>query len=335
MTTLRRFLLLGLASGFAMILVALSASAKIPKQDLPPDINKESLAQWGQSQAVFLANLIQAQGGPVGLSEPPVFTHRLQLVVKGQALRGPIKNGDMILGMHSIRQQNVPVFPVGKECVVAATLVRGNWRVDTITEATPAAVAKAKSVCSIPLGWKVENKELISPWFVLGNKAWPENNRPKGIMFCAKTGRPAYLAGDNVEMTLEVVPPKVSLKYGNPDGDGEFKIIVTNPTKKDLTVSALLSDGKKILWDESLVILCQGKVYPIPGAKGISGKVEPTVLKPGQSVSTVVNVLKLKGPDWPRGGYRIEFQFCLGEQSVSKSFYYLSKHLDPIREKLK
>jgi hypothetical protein len=27
----------------------------------------------------------------------------------------------------------------------------------------------------------------------------------------------------NVDFKSEIVPPKVKLKYGNPDGDGEFK----------------------------------------------------------------------------------------------------------------
>ena len=50
-----------------------------------------------------------------------------------------------------------------------------------------------------------------------------------------------------------------------------------------------------------------------------------------ESVSTVVNALQLSGPEWPRGGYRIEFQFCLGEKSQTKSFYYMSSHHDKVR----
>ena len=141
------------------------------------------------------------------------------------------------------------------------------------------------------------------------------------------------LVGEGVEFTAEPVPPKVVLKYGNPDGDGEYRVTVKNVTNKPLTIPALLSDGKAPLWDESLVILCQGKRYLVPGAKGVEKKPQPTVLKPGESVSGVVNALKLQGPEWPRGGYRIEFQFCLGEKSVTKSFYYTSKHHDPLREK--
>ena len=56
------------------------------------------------------------------------------------------------------------------------------------------------------------------------------------------------------------------------------------------------------------------------------------VLKPGETVAGTIHVFALDGPDWPRGGYRIEFQFCLAEKSATHSFYYLSKHHDPIRE---
>ena len=48
----------------------------------------------------------------------------------------------------------------------------------------------------------------------------------------------------------------------------------------------------------------------------------------------MVNVLRLQGPEWPRGGDRIEFQFCLGEKGVTQSFFYFSKHHDPLRAKL-
>ena len=61
-------------------------------------------------------------------------------------------------------------------------------------------------------------------------------------------------------------------------------------------------------------------------------KVEATKLEPGQSVSSTVNALALKGPEWPQGGYRIEFRFCLGEKSKTQSFYYMSRHHDKLRD---
>ena len=45
------------------------------------------------------------------------------------------------------------------------------------------------------------------------------------------------------------------------DGDGEYKITVSNPTDQPLTVDALRREGKRVLWKESLVILCQGQAY--------------------------------------------------------------------------
>ena len=57
-------------------------------------------------------------------------------------------------------------------------------------------------------------------------------------------------------------------------------------------------------------------------------------LRAGESISGTANALKLEGPEWPRGGYRIEFRFCLGEKASNQSFYYFSKHHDAIRAAL-
>lgn len=153
-----------------------------------------------------------------------------------------------------------------------------------------------------------------------------------GDIICDATGRPGLLAGRDVELTVEHVPPPKEIKWTNPDGDGQYKVTVTNPTEKELVVPALLRRGKEVLWKESLAIVCQDKAYVIPGATGSPTDCEAVKLKPGESISSVVNALQLQGPKWPRGGYRIAFQFCLGEKSVTKSFYYLSRHHDKVRQ---
>ena len=62
---------------------------------------------------------------------------------------------------------------------------------------------------------------------------------------------------------------------------------------------------------------------------------QPTTLGPGESVSTVVNVLALEGPDWPRGGSRVDFNFWLGEVSCGPfSLYYMSSHHDVLRKEM-
>jgi len=48
----------------------------------------------------------------------------------------------------------------------------------------------------------------------------------------------------------------------------------------------------------------------------------------------MVNALALQGPKWPRGGYRISFQFCPGQLSSVQPLDYLSRRHDVIRGKL-
>jgi RNA polymerase sigma factor (sigma-70 family) len=298
-----------------------------PKTPLQGD----AVERWGKAEVVVTALLTNVKKGPVGLSEPPLWSHGLDLMIR-TPIRGSFKKGDMVTGHHGIRQAKEPTFPVGMECLVALKQVRGGWTVLAIQPATVADVAQAQLACALPLGWTVAKGRLLSPWAGLGSKAWPADAKGKGQFVCAETGRPSLMVGEGVEMTAEPLPPKVKLKYGNPDGDGEYRVMVKNTSDKAVTIPALLTVGGKVLWDESLVILCQGKVYTIPGAQGVKTAPRPATLKPGESISTVVNALKLQGPEWPRGGYRIEFQFALGEKSATRSFYYLSKHHDRIRE---
>jgi len=305
-----------------------SAPAR-PKVTLKP----ESLERWGRAEAVFTARLLKVAAGPVAQSAPPVYNHELEFRVN-KSLRGSLKEGDRVVAWHSARQQEGPVFPTGKDCLVAVSKTRGRWRVEAVQEETAAELAQAELAAGVPVGWTVSEGQLVSPWAVLGQKAWPAGRPGQAPFVCGKTGRPGLQAGPGLAFTVEPVPPKVKLPYGNPDGDGEYQVTVKNVTDEPVTVPALLSDGKRPLWNESLVIVCQKKVYTAPGARGVAGAVGATTLKAGESVSGVVNVLGLKGPEWPRGGYRIEFTFGLGEKSATKSFYYLSRHHDPLREKL-
>jgi RNA polymerase sigma factor (sigma-70 family) len=298
-----------------------------------PALQQESLQRWGWAEVLFTARLVKAEAGPVARSEPPVYSHKLHFQVE-KVLRGSLKKGEQVTAFSSIRQPQEPVFPVGKDCLMAGKNSRGQLIVVAVEEAKAEALAQAELACAVPVGWSLEAGRLVSPWAKLGKTAWAGEPPAKGGTACATTGRPALLVGEGVEFTAEPVPPKVIVKYGNPDGDGEYQVTVQNVTDQPVTIPALLSDGKAPLWDESLVILCQGKSYMAPGAKGVGKTPQPTMLKPGESMSDVVNVLKLQGPEWPKGGYRIEFQFCLGEKSVTKSFYYTSKHHDPLREKV-
>jgi hypothetical protein len=301
------------------------------KGDAPPPA-QEIFKQWGQAQIVFIGKLDRVDAGPVGRSFPPMYTHQLHFSVD-EVLRGSLATDKPATLSHVARQHAVPTFPGGKTCLVAASKARGSLRAQRVVEANPTLVAQVRQVCAIPLGWSFDDGKLVSPWAKLRTAAWPAAVSSPGLMTCSQTGRPALLVGPDVRLDVEPVPPEKSIKWTNPDGDGEYKITVTNTADQPVEVPALLFDGKQVLWNESIVILCQDRAYTAPGAKGVATVPKPTTLQPGQSVSAVVNALALRGPEWPRGGYRIEFQFCLGEKSSTQSFYYMSRHHDALRDK--
>ena len=315
----------------AAVLLVLPALAPVresdPKPVMPP--SEEAVKKWGKGDILVVADLTSAREGPSLPTNPPQYNTVLALTVS-EPLRGALKKDDTASGNLRTKGEK-PTLTVGKKHLVALTTDRGGYRVEAIEELTDDNLKDARAVAALPRGWSVEGKEFVSPWAALGKKAWPQGLEGKSAIRCARTGRPALPVGDEVEFSVEKVPPAKEIKFQNPDGDGEYKITLRNPTRKAVKIPALFSDGQKVLWDESVVIVCQGKAYPAPGAAGLPEKARPVELKAGESISGTVNALRLQGPEWPRGGYRIEFLFCLGEKASNQSFYYYSKHHDAIR----
>lgn len=289
--------------------------------------------KWGEKQIVLTATITDIKQGPTARSFPPIYNHTLTLKVD-QVLRGSLKPGTVLKANHSARQQAKPNFPEGK-VVVALSNVRGGNRVEGLELADAKKLATIQLACELPLGWRQENGKTLSPWAKQKDRAWPKGAKAGAKHFCTTTGRPALLVNSNAIFHAAKVEPKKAIKWTNPDGDGEYKITVSNPTDQPLTVDALRREGKRVLWKESLVILCQGQAYTAPGSVGLLRPTQPVVLKPGETISTVINALELQGPNWPRGGYRIEFQFCLGQRSSKQSFYYMARHHDVIRASLR
>ena len=290
---------------------------------------KPQPVKWAEKQIVATGTIADIKEGPTARSLPPIYNHKLTIDIDG-VLRGDLKAGVQLTANHSARQMQKPVYPKGK-VIVALSNVRGSLRIEAVEAVDAKKLAAIKLACELPMGWKNVNCKLTSPWAAQKERAWPKAQKLDAKHFCSATGRPALLAGGAVNYKVEKVPPTKAIKWTNPDGDGQYKITVTNPTAKPVTIDALRQLGKRILWKESLVILCQGKPYTVPGSIGLLRSTEPVTLKPGQSLSTTVNALALEGPSWPKGGYRIEFQFCLGERSSKQSFYYMSRHHDAIR----
>jgi hypothetical protein len=306
------------------------ATPGLPNTDDGESMQKSA---WNEFENVFTAQLNQVVAGPVAQSLPPVYTHTLHFTIQ-QTLRGEFEAGQKVSGAHVARQHNEPRFPEGKVCLVGASQARGTLRIVRIEAANPQLVESAELDCSLPLGWKVDDGKPVSPWADLPQIGWNQQDAVAPLR-CSRSGRPALMAGPGIQFAVEKVPPAKEIKWTNPDGDGEYRLTVKNTTDQPISVPALLTDGEHILWEESIVILCQGKAYGCPGAKGVLTPVKAVTLQPEQSVSALVNALRLEGPEWPRGGYRIEFQFCLGELSQTESFYYMSRHHDKIRAAVK
>ncbi|MBT7741740.1 MAG: hypothetical protein HN727_08070 [Opitutae bacterium] len=288
---------------------------------------------WSSHQHVFVGTLDKIVAGPVGRSFPPMFTHKLSFTVK-EAIRGDLKPGGKVEISNVARQRVAPVFPEGETCVVGAEKSRGGYQAKVVQKLDQAKIASIRLACALPLGWSGKAGAVTSPWVGLKLK-WPPNLKEGAKHFCTATGRPALGFGIGATFAVEKVPPEVDVKWANPDGDGEYRLTVANSGDKPVVIPALRKLGGKVLWNESVVILCQGKTYPAPNAKGLSVVTSPVTLKPGQKLSGIINPLALEGPEWPKGGYRISFQICLGERSSTQSFYYMSRHHDGIRAKLK
>ncbi|MFZ5832173.1 MAG: hypothetical protein ACOY3P_18980 [Planctomycetota bacterium] len=310
-----------------------SLSAPNPSGPASMGALPEGKGDWNRAEYVFTGKLDGVQAGPVGQSMPPHYTHTLALAVE-KSLRGGLKPGQRVEVAHVARQIEEPTFPVGETCLVAAAKVRNALQATRVEAADPDTVAAVTTlVGAVPLGWEVKQGKPVSPWARIKSYKWLGEPGLQADHRCSVTGRPALFAGEGVAFAVEPVPPAKEIQWTNPDGDGEYKITVTNTTNRPLRVAALLGDSQRILWEESLVLISQGKAYPAPKAGRMTEPVKGVELKPGESVSGVVNIFAVEGPEWPQGGDRIEFQFCLGEKSQTKSFYYLARHHDALRER--
>lgn len=307
-----------------------TAQAQEAKQ---ANIDPNAFRAFSQADVIFTAKVKTLKRGPSTFSLPPTHTSIL-FFENAERIRG-VKPDEKLEFRHRIQQEAQPEYPMDKVVLVAATRtpdLPGALLISYLTPATADYIAGAKLAASLPLGWSMNGSKAVSPWEELGEKAWPKD-APRGTgLICSKTGRPALLVPEGIEVKSEQVKPAVEVKFANTYGDGEFKFTVTNTTKKDIEVPALLTDGKEIRWADSLVVIAEGKrILTLQGA-GKATTLKSVTLKANESVSTVFNALSWKEVEYPKGGRRVYFQFCLGDQSTHNFFYYLSRHHDPLRE---
>lgn len=136
-------------------------------------------------------------------------------------------------------------------------------------------------------------------------------------------------------------------EYRNPYGDGKFTVTVTN-TGNSKQLTALLTDGAKILGEQSVIVGLQGD-FVAPDEDGRPRKiyyawheeVPPSVavfsLDAGASATFELNTLKLvkDGLQFPNGGMRVYYNFIFGNVIQRNFFYYYSATHDKMVEELK
>lgn len=186
----------------------------------------------------------------------------------------------------------------------------------------------AEKILAVPYGWDSATK---SPF----TKKWT-GATTGAVSVCATSGRPAYAVPAGLEMTVDQIIPPDATEYGNPFGNGEFKITVTNKTGAGVMVP-VVQVGSKYDFEQSLVITVVTSeedpsvrcIFP----ENVPAGAEMTLIPAGGSISGTVNTLKLKGIEWPSGGSRVYFNFGLGGLVAQNFFYYYSSIHDAMRAK--
>jgi hypothetical protein len=309
-----------------VICIASSAWARQPSES--------EAAAYASAPILLIGKVVNARQGPTAMSHPPIYSVQLTIKVS-QALRGDVaidKDVSLFYRQHGGQQ---PQFEKNQQVVVVASRIHrvgSQARLSAQMVFTPddQELKAIKRIGSLPIGWTIADGKPLSPWAQVDGYRWPAKVDQDA---CSKTARPPLKAPGIAFKVEPVIIPEHQKKWTNPDGDGLFKITVTNPTDKPLTVPALLQLEGEIQWDQSMLLLYpRDQVTTLPGAAKLSKPLAPVVLQPGQSVSTTINVLKIQGPQWPRGGSRLTFTFALGEHGSTHSFYYLSRHHDRLRQ---
>lgn len=292
--------------------------------------NAEDFDRYGSSEILLLGEVVECRQGPTAMSYPPIYSVRLKVKV-GEVLRGQLAVDEALEIGYRQRGGAQPQYEAGEQVVIAASVPHRAGQAmpmhaDAVIVPDEAELEAVRKIAALPIGWTHKDGKPLSPWAKIDGYRWPNSK----LMQCSVTQHPA-IANPNVTMKVEpVIDPAKQIKWTNPDGDGEFRITLTNSADGRVLSGLFQVDGE-VQWDQSLLILCQGKAHVLPGTTKPDSSIIVHYLEPGESVSTMVNVLELDGVAWPRGGSRVEFLFAVGSRGSTHSFYYMSRHHDKLR----
>lgn len=155
-------------------------------------------------------------------------------------------------------------------------------------EATAEVRKQAEAAAKLPIGWTYDGKTLVSPWSAI--KGRYAEGTPEGLA-CAKSGRPAFLAPKGLTLTVDRSKDQKSngkFRRARRSPGVFYDITLTNTTQDPITVDALRSKNGKILWDESILFVCEWEVWLPIGYEGFTPDTEAAVIQPGQKLTTTM-----------------------------------------------
>src|SRR5262245_43620491 len=176
----------------------------------PPDftgLKEDSIKKFSGAELLVIGKFTQVTAGPVGLSNPPVRSYKLQ-IMPDKILRGTAPVKQALVAGYSIRQEKPPTFPdANTDAVIALKFVKNAWVVQGYAQAQPGVAEQATLATSFPMGWTIKDNKLISPWASVGKPGKGEGSA------CSVTGRPVLLLGEGIRFNVEPMPPAVKMKF--------------------------------------------------------------------------------------------------------------------------
>ena len=167
------------------------------------------------------------------------------------------------------------------------------------------------------------------------------------LILCSKSGRGFSPADKGLTLSVSKIPSEfIQSNYSNRDGDGFVSLKLRNSTEFPLAIPSLRRNRDGILWKESLACLVSSTTSSnsvitnsvcLPKFSSLKDleKTEPTILEPGQEISTTVNPLLFSNFPEITGYSQLSFRFCLGKTVALTTFYYNSSYHDKIKLRIR
>jgi len=240
-----------------------------------------------------------------------------------------------------------PGLPDEKELAFIALSGTSSTKKLAYWESITATNAKRiKSLLDLPYGWTLGKLgKPVSPWSEYGDQS--DMGEETALVVCSKSGRGFSPADEGLTFSVSKIPSEFLGNASlNRDGDGFFSLTLRNSTDFPLAIPALRMNQDDILWKESLscMVSSTNNSYSLittavclPKFSSLKdlGKTEPTILEPGQKISTTVNPLLFSNFPKIEGYSLLSIRFCLGKTVALTSFSYNSSYHEKIKLRIR